>query len=199
MVIIKEDNLPSCHWLLGRINNIYPGKDSKVRVVEVKTTRAYLRDPSGLLARWALRLQEYDVSIVFKSGEKHADADCLSRNPIPIIPEIESFAAISDLATEQRDDPSLAAFIKACEQSPDLSRAGFSIVNNVLYKKFFDPSGKQWLPVVLKKMRLEILHHFHDEPTAGHLGFVRTYDRIRKRFFWSRLFRTVLRYVTHYR
>ncbi|GFW49958.1 integrase catalytic domain-containing protein [Trichonephila clavipes] len=40
MVIIKEDNLPSCQWSLGRINNIYPGKDSKVRVVEVKTTRA---------------------------------------------------------------------------------------------------------------------------------------------------------------
>ncbi|GFW99325.1 integrase catalytic domain-containing protein [Trichonephila clavipes] len=39
MVIIKKDNLPSCQWSLGRINNIYPGKDSKVRVVEVKTTR----------------------------------------------------------------------------------------------------------------------------------------------------------------
>ncbi|GFX44380.1 integrase catalytic domain-containing protein [Trichonephila clavipes] len=29
MVIIKEDNLPSCQWSLGRINNIYPGMDSK--------------------------------------------------------------------------------------------------------------------------------------------------------------------------
>ncbi|GFV04949.1 integrase catalytic domain-containing protein [Trichonephila clavipes] len=34
MVIIKEDNLPSCQWSLGRINNIYPGKDSKVRVLK---------------------------------------------------------------------------------------------------------------------------------------------------------------------
>ncbi|GFY09632.1 hypothetical protein TNCV_381271 [Trichonephila clavipes] len=42
MVIIKEDNLPSCQWSLGRINNIYPGKDSKVRVVEIKTTRGQL-------------------------------------------------------------------------------------------------------------------------------------------------------------
>ncbi|GFX51776.1 hypothetical protein TNCV_5014781 [Trichonephila clavipes] len=44
MVIIKEDNLPSCHWPLGRINNIYPGKDSNVRVVEVKTTRGRFLD-----------------------------------------------------------------------------------------------------------------------------------------------------------
>ncbi|GFV86849.1 retrovirus-related Pol polyprotein from transposon 412 [Trichonephila clavipes] len=85
---------------------------------------ANLRDPSGRLARWALRLQECDVSIIFISGEKHTDADCLPRNPIPIIPKIESLAAISDLATEQCDSPSLAAFIKACEQSPDLSSAG---------------------------------------------------------------------------
>ncbi|GFX50247.1 uncharacterized protein TNCV_2782691 [Trichonephila clavipes] len=41
MVILKEDNLPSCQWSLDRINNIYPGKDSKVRVVEVKTTRVH--------------------------------------------------------------------------------------------------------------------------------------------------------------
>ncbi|GFU02001.1 DUF5641 domain-containing protein [Trichonephila clavipes] len=33
MVIIKEDNLPSCQWSLGRINNIYPGKDSKVAAI----------------------------------------------------------------------------------------------------------------------------------------------------------------------
>ncbi|GFY28198.1 integrase catalytic domain-containing protein [Trichonephila clavipes] len=44
MVIIKEDNVPSCQWSLGRINNIYPGKDSKVRVVEVETTREHVRD-----------------------------------------------------------------------------------------------------------------------------------------------------------
>ncbi|GFY59403.1 retrovirus-related Pol polyprotein from transposon 412 [Trichonephila inaurata madagascariensis] len=110
---------------------------------------ANLRDPSGRLARWALRLQEYDVSIVFKRGKKHADADCLSRNPIPIIPEIESVAAISDLATEQRDDPSRAAFIKACEQSPDLSSSGFSIVNKFSVKKILthpENSGYQSFP-----------------------------------------------------
>ncbi|GFV53907.1 uncharacterized protein TNCV_166741 [Trichonephila clavipes] len=49
MVIIKGDNLPSCQWSLGRINNIYPGKDSKVRVVEVRTTRGIFKRPISKL------------------------------------------------------------------------------------------------------------------------------------------------------
>ncbi|KAG8200916.1 hypothetical protein JTE90_020556 [Oedothorax gibbosus] len=123
----------------------------------------------------------------------------MSRNLVPdeAVSNAESLAAITDLESEQRLDPQLAEHIKNCENSPDMSHARFSLVNNVLCKKNFDPSGKQWQSVIPKKLRIEILHHFHDEPTAGHLGFVRTYDRLRKRFFWPGLFRNVRHCVTH--
>ncbi|GFW09419.1 transposon Ty3-I Gag-Pol polyprotein [Trichonephila clavipes] len=32
---------------------------------------------------------------------------------------------------------------------------------------------KLWLPVIPKHLRADILRHFHDAPTAGHLGFKR--------------------------
>ncbi|GFV79015.1 transposon Ty3-I Gag-Pol polyprotein [Trichonephila clavipes] len=59
--------------------------------------------------------------------------------------------------------------------------------------------GKLWLPVIPKHLRADILRHFHDAPTAGHLGFAKTYDRIRKRFYWPGMYRNVVRYVMHCR
>ncbi|UYV74134.1 hypothetical protein LAZ67_11002214 [Cordylochernes scorpioides] len=44
-------------------------------------------------------------------------------------------------------------------------------------------------------LKQELLKNFHDSPTAGHLGFTKTYDRIRKKYYWPGMYRTVRRYV----
>lgn len=41
LVILRDDNLSPLYWPLARITNIYPGKDGKVRVVEVKTSNGH--------------------------------------------------------------------------------------------------------------------------------------------------------------
>ncbi|GFU55461.1 transposon Ty3-I Gag-Pol polyprotein [Trichonephila clavipes] len=146
-----------------------------------------LKDPSGRLARWALRLQEYDLEIVYKSGKKHKDADSLSRNPI----ENEGFpseqettlASFSDIAEEQRKDPELSKLIHTLEKAEPVTKS-FNLIDVILCKKNFDPKGRKWLPIIPKHLRLEILQYFHDASTAGHLGFAKTYNRIRKRLFW---------------
>ncbi|GFV18907.1 transposon Ty3-I Gag-Pol polyprotein [Trichonephila clavipes] len=116
----------------------------------------YLRIRQEDLPDGGLRLQEYDLEIVYKSGKKDKDPDSLSRNPV-------------------KDE------------------------DGILCEKKFDPNGRKWLPIIPKHPRLQILQHFHDASTTGHLGFAKTYNRIRKLFFWPGLYRSVRRYVMHCR
>ncbi|GFY07791.1 retrovirus-related Pol polyprotein from transposon 17.6 [Trichonephila clavipes] len=71
-----------------------------------------LKDPSGRLARWALRLQEHDFDVKYKTGKKHSDADALSRNPVEEETETpdKSLAVTTsmNLAMEQKKDQDLA-------------------------------------------------------------------------------------------
>ncbi|UYV77418.1 K02A2.6-like [Cordylochernes scorpioides] len=46
-------------------------------------------------------------------------------------------------------------------------------------------------------LRSEVMADLHDAPTAGHLGFARTYNKVKKRFYWPGLYRTVRQYVSH--
>ncbi|GFS54092.1 hypothetical protein TNCV_2526601 [Trichonephila clavipes] len=159
-----------------------------------------LKDPSGRLARWALRLQEHDFDVKYKTGKKHSDADALSRNPVEEETETpDNFLAVTtsmNLAMEQKKDQDLAKLKLLSNSSKNEE---FRFIDGILCRKNFDPDGKLWLPVIPKHLRADILRHFHDAPTAGHLGFAKTYDRIRKRFYWPGMYRNVVRYVMHCR
>ncbi|XP_070068059.1 uncharacterized protein [Drosophila takahashii] len=45
MVVIKDDNLPSNDWRLGRIVAAIPGADTRVRVVDILTSRGTIQRP----------------------------------------------------------------------------------------------------------------------------------------------------------
>ncbi|UYV72561.1 hypothetical protein LAZ67_9003705, partial [Cordylochernes scorpioides] len=159
---------------------------------------ANVKDPSGRLARWALRLQEFDISIVYKNGKRHQDADCLSRSPLPQSNEdnIPELSSITDIGKEQRSDVQTKKIIQEIDYK---SESGYKIIDGILYRKNYDPMGKPWLLVVPKQMRVDILSEAHDAPMAGHLGFAKTYDRIRRKYFWPGLHRSVRQYVAHCR
>ncbi|UYV69577.1 hypothetical protein LAZ67_6004008, partial [Cordylochernes scorpioides] len=164
-----------------------------------------LKDPTGRLARWALKLQEYNVTVVYKSGRKHQDADCLSRNPPQLESEeayndedddIPSITALTCFEAEQRKDPKICKLIKETERFGAESK-GYEMLKGTLYKKNFDPLGNQHLLVIPKHLRLELLKSLHDAPTAGHLGFSKTYERVKNKYFWPGLLRDIRKYVAH--
>ncbi|GFX55818.1 retrovirus-related Pol polyprotein from transposon 297 [Trichonephila clavipes] len=123
-----------------------------------------LKDPSGRLARWALRLQEHDFDVKYKTG-KHSDADALSRNPVEEETETpDKFLAVTtsmNLAMEQKKDQDLTKLKLLSNSSKNEE---FRFIDGILCRKNFDPDGKLWLPVIPKHLRADILRHFHDAP-----------------------------------
>ncbi|UYV71905.1 hypothetical protein LAZ67_9001013 [Cordylochernes scorpioides] len=187
-------------WAIGKFRPYLFGRH--FRVVTDHHSLCWLtnlKDPADRLARSALRLQEYDVSIVYKTGRMHQDADCLSRNPLKHTEEnfnddIPTLFLLSNTGREQENDPCIAEIIRNISQ-PSLTKQDdkFKIVKGILYRKNYDPTGQSLLLVVPRYLRMEILSDLHDAPTAGHLGFAKTQDRVKRRFYWPGLYRSVKR------
>ncbi|XP_022824802.1 uncharacterized protein LOC111355253 [Spodoptera litura] len=49
VVLIKEDNLPPCRWLLGRVVEKHPGLDNLTRVVTIRSNGSMLKRPTSKL------------------------------------------------------------------------------------------------------------------------------------------------------
>ncbi|XP_055944621.1 uncharacterized protein LOC129975584 [Argiope bruennichi] len=48
-VVIKEDNMAVCNWVIGRTVAVFPGKDGKIRVANIKTNKGVFKRPISKL------------------------------------------------------------------------------------------------------------------------------------------------------
>lgn len=146
-----------------------------------------LKNPSGRLVRWALRLQGYDFTVVHRKGTMHAVPDALSRAVCFIdVTEGDYDNWYSKLFQNIRDKP---------RQYPK-----FKIVNNKIYKLVISgyqqyQSEYDWKIVIPKKLRCAVLLENHNDAAAGHLGFFKTLKRIAATYYWPRMSIDVARYV----
>ena len=49
LVIISSHDVPRSYWPMGRIIEVYPGRDGVVRSIKLKTSNGELSRPSALL------------------------------------------------------------------------------------------------------------------------------------------------------
>jgi len=72
----------------------------------------------------------------------------------------------------------------------------FNNQNNILYHKEEEDSSK--VQRVIKVMELEtILYNSHDNPLCGHLKFEATYNRIKQKYFWYSMRKTIQDYISN--
>lgn len=146
--------------------------------------------PSGRLARWLVRLNQYTFKVVHRKGALNVVADALSRS----IPE----TAVLDIAN-LKPDKWYRSMLERVKNNPD-NYPSFRVENNLLYKHIFSSHNllsntSDWKIVVPSPNRPEIFQMYHDDATAGHFGISKTLNRILELYYWPNIRQDVYRYV----
>lgn len=142
-----------------------------------------VKDPSGRLARWALRLQNYDYTLVHRKGNLHIVPDALSR----------SVEVIDDVSLEDEEYEKLKQNIT---DKPE-KYPGYQIKDAAIFKyvKEMGRSESSWKLVVPESMRLEILDKLHNAPTSSHGGIRKTLFKIKSKYYWPGMAKEIRNYI----
>lgn len=161
-----------------------------VRVISDNASLQWLRnlkDPTGRLARWALRMQPFQYSIVHRSGKKNVTADALSR----------AIALIEVSPEDQSTDADYIQLMKAVREKPALFPM-YRWENELLYRKIHtteDNFNSQWRIYVPKALRPSVLQDCHDSQEAAHGGLFKTLARVRQDYYWPKMKADVMKHL----
>lgn len=160
------------------------------------------------ITRWLDLLQEFDVKIKHRPGEKMAHIDALSRAPMEtsngdtmdqiISDKLEVLVSMSEeeyIVAMQYSDAGLISIITELNsEEPSLkSKSEYPLINGILYKKVkrFGKIRKLWM--VPKPMRKSLVIKFHD--LSGHFSVDRTVSKVLEKYYFSNLHRCVKQHI----
>lgn len=151
-----------------------------------------LKNPTGRLARWAIKLSQFDMDIVHRKGALNVVPDALSRAPLEV--------GELHLQEENEEDSWYQKMIECVLQKPE-SYSEWMVTDGILYKYLPNYYGlrtntSDWKIVVKKQDRHNVLKTAHDEPTAAHLGAYKTLRRLRELYYWPRMLHSVKQYIS---
>lgn len=151
-----------------------------------------LKDPVGRLARWAIKLQQFDMEVVHRKGSLNVVPDALSRAPVEIC-----LLEFADLNFD--NDKWYRKMLNSVMDEPQ-KYADWMVEGGKLYKHLPDDltlrtNNPVWKLVVPKSLRTEALKECHDDPLASHGGVFKTTSRLKELYYWPQLTRDVKRYV----
>lgn len=150
-----------------------------------------IQDPVGRIARWAVRMQQYDFDIVHRKGKDHIVPDVLSR-AVPVVGSLE----LDEPSGDKWYDEMCRKVAQTPRRYPLWRLEGTRLFKRVEHKypTLVDES-ESWLIVVPKVKRSEIIKDNHDPPTCGHLGVFKTSSRISAKYYWPKLKQDCAKYI----
>lgn len=147
-----------------------------------------IKEPSGRLARWAVKLQQFDFDIEHRKGSLNVVADALSR----------AYVNVLDITDNDKDN----WYIKMINNVSDSPQKypSWRVENGNLFKyikskQSLKKNFADWKLVVPENLRKRVLTDLHDDPTAAHLGIYKTFHRVAALYYWPKMKTFVTNYV----
>lgn len=140
-----------------------------------------LREPHGKLARWAVRLQAFDIVFEHRPGTQMVVPDALSRS-----------LDLVDLSV-QTNDP---WYNKMLELAKDQKVHKYKISNGLLYHlgRFDVKLGsRRWTLCVPKEKVAEVLSEQHEN--LSHPGYWKTLKTIQRIYYWPRMYEEIAEFI----
>lgn len=193
------------------------GSEHPTTVLSDHKNLTYYRSAQNLnrrQARWALKLQEYDIVLVHTPGSKMIQSDVLSRRPdlcpeedhdnedVTMLPNtlFVNFidAELQNLIAKETDyDHDVLEALRTL-QGGSIAELGKDLedweVEQIDGKPLIFYKGKNYIPRSVE-LRRRIVKSFHDDLTAGHPGELETYNSVREHYWWPGMRVFVKNYV----
>lgn len=155
-----------------------------------------LQSPSGRLARWAVKLQQYDFEIIHRKGKEHIVPDALSRG-VPVIDSMDSGVGDPEVGIDE-GDKWFSKVWRLAQMKPKRFSAwqvrGSKLFKNVkpAYPELAEESDC-WREVVPRHRRTTLIRDVH--LSLSHVGVYKTYHALAKKYYWPKMRCDVATYV----
>jgi hypothetical protein len=173
-------------YLIGRHFKVKTDHDSLKYFLEQRLS-------SEEQQKWVTKILGYDFEIVYKKGKQNVVADALSRKDEDVEAFLYAISIIQpDWIIQARDewknDEKVWTLIERLQQDSGASDT-FTWKNDSLWYK-----DRLYL-CKNSQLKQKVLLELHTSPVGGHSGFLKTYHRVKKDFFWDGLKTDVQRFV----
>ena len=112
---------------------------------------------------------------------------------------IPHLASLIDMKTRKLPKPNLKQIKDPALKSWRRHYDQYFLHDEILYRALGlgnrSNSHPQHVILIPSGLQAKILETLHDGPLGGHLGITRTEERVRKRFYWSGIRKTITKHI----
>ena len=143
--------------------------------------------------RWMEQAADYDCEILYKPGKENVVADALSRIQINALSPLPNKSLNATVIESYKKEPFRSLIQRVGEKGGTTERYKIGKDKLLYYRTDEYEPWRLCLPDI--PYRKKVIHDNHDLAIAGHPGFIQTYAKIARLYYWPGMSANIRRHV----